>query len=162
MSEERMNPNFDLESCLRNKVNEAKRYLEDKHKRQKDVPCEESSYAESFIYYFQNVETILDLYQHKKGRVEELKKELLQEKEKNKELEKKYERVRAGRNWLSERISAQIATPELFDKIVEENYISKDKIRAKIKELENLIETNNLYEECWNKIEVLKELLEEE
>lgn len=62
MSEERMNPNFNLESCLRNKVNEAKRYLEDKHKRQKDEPCEELSYAESFIYYFQNVETILDLY----------------------------------------------------------------------------------------------------
>ena len=41
------------------------------------------------------------------------------------------------------------------------NYISKDKIRTKIKELEKLIETNSLYEECWNKIEVLKELLEE-
>lgn len=39
-------------------------------------------------------------------------------------------------------------------------YINKDEIRAKIKELENLIETNSLYEECWNKIEVLKELLE--
>lgn len=66
MSEERMNPNFNLESCLRNKVNEAKRYLEDKHKRQKDGACEESSYAESFIYYFQHVETILDLYKKEK------------------------------------------------------------------------------------------------
>lgn len=43
----------------------------------------------------------------------------------NKELEKEYERVRAGRNWLVERISAQIATPELFDKLVEDNYIPK-------------------------------------
>lgn len=66
MNEERMNPNFNLESCLRNKVNEAKIYLEDKHKRQKDGTCEESSYAESFIYYFQHVETILDLYKQEK------------------------------------------------------------------------------------------------
>lgn len=32
----------------------------------------------------QAIETILDLYQHKKGRIDELKQELLQEKEKNK------------------------------------------------------------------------------
>jgi hypothetical protein len=32
------------------------------------------------------IETILDLYQHKKGRIDELKQELLQEKEKNKKL----------------------------------------------------------------------------
>ena len=43
----------------------------------------------------------------------------------------------------------------------EEIYIRKDKIREKIKELENEIETRSLYEENWNKIEVLKELLEE-
>lgn len=72
MNEERMNPNFNLESCLRNKVNEAKIYLEDKHKRQKDGTCEESSYAESFIYYFQHVETILDLYQQEKEKNEKL------------------------------------------------------------------------------------------
>lgn len=53
------------------------------------------------------------------------------------ELEKEYERVRAGRNWLSERISAQIATPEIFDKILEENYIPKSKIKEKIEELNN-------------------------
>ena len=72
MNEERMNPNFNLESCLRNKVNEAKIYLEDKHKRQKDGTCEESSYAESFIYYFQHVETILDLYKQEKEKNEKL------------------------------------------------------------------------------------------
>jgi endonuclease III len=48
------------------------------------------------------------------------------------------------------------ANKELF-----KEYIPKDEIRAKIKELEKLIETNSLYEECWNKIDVLKELLEE-
>lgn len=74
MNEERMNPNFNLESCLRNKVNEAKRYLEDKHKRQKDEPCEESSYAESFIYYFQNVETLLELYKQEKEKNSKIQK----------------------------------------------------------------------------------------
>ena len=53
---------------------------------------------------------------------------------------------------------------ENYDKLTKhfiENHISKDKIKEKIEELENLIETNSLYEECWNKIEILKELLEE-
>ena len=35
------------------------------------------------------IQGLLDLYTHKKGRVEELKQELLEEKEKNKELENK-------------------------------------------------------------------------
>lgn len=61
------------------------------------------------------IDTVLNLIEKQSKEIEELKKE--------------YERVRAGRNWLSERISAQIATPELFDKLVEENYISKDKIK---------------------------------
>lgn len=39
----------------------------------------------------QDVRKLLDLYRHKKGRVEELKKELLEEKEKKKELEKEKE-----------------------------------------------------------------------
>ena len=77
MSDERMNPNFNLESCLRNKVNEAKRYLEDKHKRQKDGACEESSYAESFIYYFQHVETLLDLYNKEKEKNTDFEKYLI-------------------------------------------------------------------------------------
>lgn len=38
----------------------------------------------------------------------------------------------------------------------------EDKIRTKIKELEKDIETHNIYEENWNKIEVLKELLGDE
>lgn len=36
---------------------------------------------------YKAIQGLLDLYTHKKGRVEELKQELLQEKEKNKELE---------------------------------------------------------------------------
>ena len=43
-----------------------------------------------FTYSYKNsdkpIDTILDLYKHKKGRVEELKKELLEEKEKNKKV----------------------------------------------------------------------------
>lgn len=68
------------------------------------------------------VQVLLTDYENQQKEIEELKKE--------------YERVRAGRNWLSEHISAQIATPELFDRIVEENYISKNKIKAKIEEVE--------------------------
>ena len=75
--------------------------------------------------------------------IKKFKKEMEQEKEKNKELE-----------------NADLTTVYMngfYDG--EEKW--KDKIKAKIKELENLIETNSLYEECWNKIEVLKELLED-
>lgn len=43
----------------------------------------------------------------------------------------------------------------------EKDYISKDKIKEKIKELEKDIEIYDIYEENWNKINVLKELLEE-
>lgn len=139
MSEERMNPNFNLESCLRNKVNEAKRYLEDKHKRQKDGGCEESSYAESFIYYFQNVETLLDLYQQEKEKnqklskeltvnicngievkvFEEMRTELKQEKEKNKKLQIRCKELIKEKQELN--------TALLYDNI------SKNKIREFIK-----------------------------
>lgn len=85
------------------------------------------------------------------------------------ELKKEYERVRAGRNWLSEHISAQIATPELFDKLVEENYISKDKIKAEIEELDNqkrqwIEDRDNKHKdsEIIYAIEVLQSLLEKE
>lgn len=145
MSKERINPNFDLESCLRNKVNEAKIYLEDKHKRQKDEPCEESSYAESFIYYFQNVETILDLYK--------------QEKEKNKILEE----LLQGRLFELYNYYKNLAGS------YQANSISKDKIKEKIEELEDAIEPWGDEDLCYQlkikdkaQIEVLKELLEEE
>ena len=85
------------------------------------------------------------------------------------ELKKEYERVRAGRNWLSEHISAQIATPELFYKLVEENYISKDKIKAEIEELDNqkrqwIEDRDNKHKdsEIIYAIEVLQSLLEKE
>ena len=64
---------------------------------------EDEKIIDNFKYWFETntengVSTIpdfickklLDLCQHKKGRVEELKKELLEEKEKNKELLKEY------------------------------------------------------------------------
>lgn len=53
---------------------------------------------------------LLDLYTHKKGRIEELKQELLEEKEKNKELEE-------YANWHIEHLSEDIA-----------DYIDDDKI----------------------------------
>lgn len=139
MSEERMNPNFNLESCLRNKVNEAKRYLEDKHKRQKDGACEESSYAESFIYYFQDVETILDLYkQEKENRrmaehnYDELTKTTGRLKT---ELEEEKKKVRTT-------IIGRIDQVTLDD-LIGDKYISKDRIR-KLRE----IFCNNLVIRC--------------
>lgn len=82
------------------------------------------------------------------------------------ELKKEYERVRTGRNWLSERISAQIATPELLDKILEEDYIPKSKIKEKIKELYE--DKDSKYYDMFleqrdieKTISVLKELMED-
>lgn len=87
------------------------------------------------------------------------------------ELEKEYERVRAGRNWLSERISAQIATPEIFDKILEEKYIPKSKIKEKIEELKErpnkMVIDKGIPEEYKNlfldekAIQVLQEVMED-
>ena len=104
-----------------------------------------------FPLYKSDAKRLIDIIEKQSKEIEELKKE--------------YERVRAGRNWLSEYISAQIATPELFDRLVEENYISKDKIKAKIEirkeEKENCkdsIEEKYLLREIY----VLQSLLEKE
>ena len=64
-------------------------------------------------------------------------------------------------------------TQKEIDDLIKENhkhidYIAsmkkkhEDKIRNKIKELEKDIEVHSIYEENWNKIEVLKELLGDE
>lgn len=77
---------------------------------------------------------------------------------------KGYKRVRAGRNWLSERISAQIATPELFDKILEEDYIPKSKIKEKIEELGFKTFGLGNQPELWEikeQIKLLQELMED-
>lgn len=73
---------------------------------------------------------------------EEMRTELKQEKEKNKELREELDR--------------QINTRIINEEFVEKNFISKDEIREKIKELEEK-------SEYWNcdEIQVLKELLEE-
>ena len=104
------------------------------------------------------IKAVLNACKEAKNLIEKQSKEI-------EELKKEYERVRAGRNWLSEHISAQIATPELFDRLVEENYISKDKIKAKIEirkeEKENCkdsIEEKYLLREIY----VLQSLLEKE
>lgn len=93
------------------------------------------------------IETILDLYQ--------------QEKEKNEELSTIKEGIRVLQNsGLMDEQYIVIANWNLKNtsyKHLLDDYISKDKIRAKIKELEEK-------SDYWNcdEIEVLKELLEEE
>lgn len=72
--------------------------------------------------------------------------------------QKEIERLRYGRNFLSEHITAQIATPELFDKIVEENYVPKEAIREKI---EYYKKQNNELDDFTCEIDALEELLGE-
>ena len=99
-----------------------------------------------FPLYKSDAKRLIDIIEKQSKEIEELKKE--------------YERVRAGRNWLSEHISAQIATPELFDRLVEENYISKDKIKAKIEEVNK--DFWEIQDEIRGQIDVLQSLLEKE
>lgn len=75
---------------------------------------------------------IYTLPKEERQALENILKERQEDKERIKELEKEYERMKNVSKWLIERISAQIATPELFDKLVEENYIPKTKVREKI------------------------------
>ena len=94
--------------------------------------CEKA--IETLINEYNNLKQIEETHRIENG---ELRKELKQEKEKNKELEEEDIKMRAK------------FVLSLDD------YISKDKIRAKIKELEEK-------SDYWNcdEIEVLKELLE--
>lgn len=92
---------------------------------------------------------LLDLYTHKKGRVEELKQELLEEKEKNKKIEDKIMEQDLMIIGLKE--NRRIAVEE----IQEQYYVSKDKI----KEIIDKIDTEDYY--CLNEAEEdLRKLVE--
>ena len=81
--------------------------------------------------------------------IENLEKEI-------EELEEKNDRQR----WLIRQLDKENTIPNIDDKILE--YISKDKIKAKIKELEEYSKENAItYTLSKDKIEVLQELLEE-
>lgn len=61
----------------------------------------------------------------------------------------------------SDRINKQnIEYRNTLEKL-QKNTICKSKVKEKIEELEKDIEIHNIYEENWNKIEVLQELLED-
>ena len=81
---------------------------------------------------------------------ERLEKELKQEKEKNKELKEELQKYISGQYFTEKQVKHLEMTRKMF-------WINKDKIRAKIKELEEK-------SDYWNcdEIEVLKELLLEE
>lgn len=64
---------------------------------------------------------------------------------------------------LRDEIKRQGNTREIEEKYIEENFISKDEIREKIKDLERKSFENEInYSEYYYKTEILKELLEEE
>jgi hypothetical protein len=104
--------------------------------------------------FVQAIKTILDLYQ--------------KEKEKNEELSTIKEGIRVLQNsGLMDEQYIVIANWNLKNtsyKHLLDDYISKDKIRAKIKELEEIVNrkfvVDNIKEKAEAKIDVLKELLE--
>lgn len=60
-----------------------------------------------------------------------------------------------------DKLKSKYEVLEILHETYNGKYISKDIIENKIKELEKDIEVHSIYEENWNKIEVLKELLGE-
>lgn len=70
---------------------------------------------------------------------------------------KENEKIRNGRNRLFEYATAQQTTPEMLNKILRENYISKDKIKEILEETE-ITDFNSLVEAFLK----IKKLLESE
>lgn len=80
------------------------------------------------------IKTILDSYQHKKGRIDELKQELLQEKEKNnnliKQLQEQNTEIQDISKQLREKEKEVVLVPEGTCFMMKpKNVVSKDKIR---------------------------------
>lgn len=93
--------------------------------------------------------------------------------------QKEIDRLTNGRNFLFDKICAQNWTPEMFNRLVEENYVPKEAIREKIEKLkEELPLIGNCKNDCekcfkryrgsnfvycyaYHQIKILKELLGE-
>lgn len=80
----------------------------------------------------------------------------------NQELKQENEKLTYARNWYFEHTVGKICTPEMLDKILRHDYISKQKIKNKIE----LLEEKAKYEQnaqvlvqLYKQIKVLKELL---
>jgi len=56
-----------------------------------------------------------------------------------KELEEENERLKYARNWYFENFTARACTPEMLDKILKFDYISKSKVKEKIEEWDKSI-----------------------
>ena len=76
-------------------------------------------------------------------------------------LEKENKNLKAVRKWYFENTVSKICTPEMLNKILRNDYISKQKVKDKIEELEkkHAYQGNRYY--CAGAILVLQELLEE-
>lgn len=70
-----------------------------------------------------------------------------------------------ARNWYFEHTVNKICTPEMLDKILRNDYISKQKLKDKIRKNEEIIDISNdgdLIHELLQKNKVYEELLESE
>lgn len=100
-----------------------------------------------------SLQGLLDLYQ--------------KEKEKNKELEKKYKEknklLKTYKGNLPKNVELICLCKDDFERNISTDYISKDKIREQIKGLKNIIEFRKpTYEDCLKyTIDILEDLLEE-
>lgn len=81
--------------------------------------------------------------------------------------QKEIDRLTYGRNFLFDNICAQNWTPEMFNSLVEENYIPKEAIREKVKGLKERIRNLHPASDCViiddleNQIKAYEELLGE-
>lgn len=82
-----------------------------------------------------------------------------------KKLQEENEKLIYARNWYFEHTVNKICTPEMLDKILRNDYISKQKVKDKIRKNEEIIDISNdgdLIHELYQKNKVYEELLESE
>lgn len=82
-----------------------------------------------------------------------------------KKLQEENEKLIYARNWYFEHTVNKICTPEMLDKILRNDYISKQKLKDKIRKNEEIIDISNdgdLIHELLQKNKVYEELLESE
>ena len=82
-----------------------------------------------------------------------------------KKLQEENEKLIYARNWYFEHTVNKICTPEMLDKILRNDYISKQKLKDKIRKNEEIIDISNdgdLIHELLQKNKVYEKLLESE
>ena len=111
------------------------------------------------------VDVILSDYKRVLKENEEWKRAYQEEKEQQFNLIKENEKLKAVRKWYFENTVSKICTPEILNKILRNDYISKQKVKDKIEELNKKILDAERFDERILKYryqkQVLQELIEE-